>query len=89
MKARPEKADRKERYARPKSDDFESFMEAPRPPREAKPAKAAKPYAASEKSASQDKGKPKWAKPVAEGEARPPKKKPVKASDHKKRRAED
>ncbi len=89
MKPRPEKADRKERYAKPKSDDFEAFMETPKPPREPRPAKAAKPYAASEKSAPKDKGKPKWSKPVAEGEARPPKKKVAKPKDHKKRRADD
>jgi ATP-dependent RNA helicase DeaD len=87
MKPRPERADRRERYAKPKSDDFETFMEAPRPPREAKPAKAAKPYAAKEKTFAKDKGKPKWSKPVAEGEARPPKK--PKAKDHKKTRSDD
>ncbi|MBJ3785359.1 DEAD/DEAH box helicase [Devosia sediminis] len=76
MKPRPEKADRKERYGKPRSDDFDSVMETPRPPREARPAKAAKPF-------TKDKGKPKWSKPAAEGEARPPKKK-----DHKKSRAE-
>jgi ATP-dependent RNA helicase DeaD len=80
MKPRPEKADRKERYAKPKSDDFEAFMETPRPQREAK---APKPYAAKEKSFPKDKGRPKWAKPAAEGEARAPKK----AKDHKKGRS--
>lgn len=89
MKPRPEKADRKERYAKPRSDDFEAFMESPRPPRDAKPSKAVKPFAAKEKPVSKDKGKPKWSKPVAEGEARPPKKKPAKPKDHKKKRAED
>jgi len=86
LKPRPEKADRKERYAKPRSDDFEAFMETPRPPREAK---AVKPFAAKEKPVSKDKGKPKWSKPVAEGDARPPKKKPAKPKDHKKKRAED
>jgi ATP-dependent RNA helicase DeaD len=76
MKPRPEKADRKERYGKPKADDFEAFMEAPRPPREAKPAR--------EKTFVKDKGKPKWAKPAAEGEARAPKKK---SKDHKKGRS--
>jgi ATP-dependent RNA helicase DeaD len=73
MAPRPEKADRKQRYGKPKSDDFEAFMETPRPPREAKPEKA--------KTFAKDKGKPKWAKP-AEGDARPPKK----SKDHKKAR---
>ena len=82
MKPRPEKADRKERYGKPKSDDFEAFMETPRPPRDAKPAKAAKPYAAKEKTFTKDKGKPKWSKP-AEGDARPVKK----PKDHKKGRS--
>ncbi len=84
MAPRPERADRKERYAKPKSDDFETFMETPRPPREAK---AVKPFVAKEKPVSKDKGKPKWSKPVAEGEARPPKKKQVKPKDHKKSRS--
>ncbi len=82
MKPRPEKADRKERYGKPKSDDFETFMEAPRPPRDPKPSKAAKPYAAKEKTFAKDKGKPKWSKP-AEGGERPAKK----AKDHKKGRS--
>ncbi len=78
MKPRPEKADRKERYAKPKSDDFEAFMETPRPARDPKPAKAPKPFAAK------DKGKPKWAKPT-DGAERPVKK--AKPKDHKKGRA--
>jgi ATP-dependent RNA helicase DeaD len=76
MKPRPEKADRKERYGKPKDDDFEAVMATPRPPREAKPAR--------EKTFVKDKGKPKWAKPAAEGEARAPKKK---SKDHKKGRS--
>jgi ATP-dependent RNA helicase DeaD len=76
MKPRPEKADRKERYGKPKDDDFEAVMATPRPPREAKPAR--------EKTFAKDKGKPKWAKPAAEGEARAPKKK---SKDHKKGRS--
>jgi ATP-dependent RNA helicase DeaD len=84
MKTRPERADRKERYARPKAaDDFEAVMETPRPPREARPSKAPKPYAAKEKSFPKDKGKPKWSKP-AEGGERPAK--PAKSKDHKKAR---
>ncbi|MCP8882565.1 DEAD/DEAH box helicase [Devosia sp. XJ19-1] len=90
MAPRPERADRKERYAKPRSDDgFEAMMETPRPPREARPAKAAKPFAAKEKSFPKDKGKPAWSKPAAEGEARPPKKKAAKPKDHKKSRADD
>jgi len=81
MKPRPEKADRKERYGKPKSGDFEAFMETPRPPRDPKAAKGPKPFAAK------DKGKPKWAKPAADGEARPQKKKASKSKDHKKNRA--
>ena len=89
MKPRPERADRKERYARPKADsDFEAMMETPRPPREAKPTKSQKPFAAKGKAAPKDKGKPKWSKPAAEGEARPPKKKAAKPKDHKKNRSE-
>ena len=78
MKPRPEKADRKQRYGKPKSDDFEAFMETPRPPREAKPAK--------DKTFAKDKGKPKWAKPAEVGE-RPAKK--AKSKDHKKNRASE
>ncbi|WP_338723209.1 DEAD/DEAH box helicase [Devosia sp. XK-2] len=82
MKPRPEKADRKERYGKPKSDDLEAFMEIPRPPREPKPARPPKPFA------PKDKGKPKWAKPTAEGVERPAKKKAAKPKDHKKKRSE-
>ena len=90
MKPRPERADRKERYAKPRADaDFEAMMETPRPPREAKPAKSQKPFAAKGKAALKDKGKPKWSKPVAEGEARPPKKKAAKPKDHKKKRGDE
>ena len=87
MKARPERADRRERYARPKADnDFEAMMETPRPPREAKPARSTKPYAAKEKSFPKDKGKPKWTKPAADGAERPAKK--AKPKDHKKSRSD-
>mgnify|MGYP001036964074 FL=1 len=88
-KPRPERADRKERYPKPKSDDFDTFMETPRPVREAKPARAEKPFVAKDKPVSKDKGKPQWSKPAAEGEARPPKKKTAKPKDHKKPRAAD
>ncbi|SMQ62399.1 ATP-dependent RNA helicase DeaD [Devosia lucknowensis] len=84
MAPRPEKADRKERYGKPKSDDFDAFMETPRPPREARPPK---PLAAKEKTVSKDKGKPKWSKPAADGAERPAKK--TKAKDHKKSRSQD
>ena len=83
MKPRPEKADHKERYGKPKSEDFEAFMETPRPPREARPAKSGKPFVARDKAPPKDKGKPKWAKPAADGAERPAKK----AKDHKKSRS--
>jgi Superfamily II DNA and RNA helicases len=79
MKPRPEKANRKERYAKPKNDDFEAFMETPRPPREARSATAGKPFAAK------DKGKPKWAKSAADGADRPARK--ARSKDHKKSRS--
>jgi ATP-dependent RNA helicase DeaD len=92
MAPRPEKADRKQRYGSSKlrSDDFEQPAERPttRPAEQTearatiRPAKSAKPF-------PKDKGKPKWSKPAAEGEARPPKKKAAKPKDHKKTRAAD
>ncbi len=77
---RPERADRKQRYGetRVRSDDLGGATDAPRPPR----TKAAE-------APARDKGKPKWAKPTAEGEVRPAKKKPGKPKDHKKSRSAD
>ncbi|ODT70942.1 MAG: helicase [Pelagibacterium sp. SCN 63-23] len=79
MAPRPEKADRKQRYgsSRLQAEDFEVTADAPPPPKSF----------VKDKAFPKDKGKPKWAKPAAEGEARPPKKKPTKPKDHKKRRS--
>ncbi|MNU01408.1 hypothetical protein D3C72_2448010 [compost metagenome] len=62
-------------------------METPRPPREARPAKSSKPYAAKDKPFPKDKGKPKWAKPAADGAEHPARK--AKPKDHKKSRASE
>ncbi|RYE51213.1 MAG: DEAD/DEAH box helicase [Hyphomicrobiales bacterium] len=77
--ARPERADRKQRYGsnnlRP--DDFTVSPDVSvRPAKSFKP-KDAKPF-------DKNKGKPKWSKPAGDGAPRPPK-----AKDHKKARAQD
>ena len=95
MKARPERADRKQRYGSSKlrADDFEQPTERPATRPATRPVEQPAEHvtirpAKSAKSAPKDKGKPKWSKPAAEGEARPPKKKAAKAKDHKKNRSE-
>lgn len=77
-KERPARRDAAETKGKP--------AEVTKPARRREEAVAETP-APREKAAPKDKGKPKWAKPVAEGEARPPKKKPAKLKDHKKRRS--